>query len=104
MFGCSDDPLENLAVQIGVYSLNSLPLLRQMREACGRQTAYYAAFILVCLNATSEKKYDKPLEDFTTADFQDFAFFEVAKENAPALALFNDLLRAYKQDRVAAHS
>lgn len=75
-----------------------------MRAECGQQAAYYAAFILICLQATTEYSYNKPLGEFTSADFGDFAFFEIAKEDERALALFEDVLRVYQSDRVTAQS
>ena len=45
--------------------------------------------------------HNKPLAEFTAADFHDFAFFEVAKNDTRALALFDELLRTYQRDGVA---
>lgn len=96
----SDEPLANLIDQVRAYSPNSTLLLFQMREECGKQAAYYAAFILIWLQATTESEYNKPLNEYTSADFEDFAFFEVTKDNEHALALFDRLLRTYQQDQM----
>ncbi|MEP7290235.1 MAG: PAS domain S-box protein [Chloroflexota bacterium] len=100
MFDLTDDPFENLLAHIRPYSLNAPHLLRRMRQECGHSAAYYAAFILICLQASSEKSANKPISEFTARDFQDFAFFETAKNDAHALALFDEMLRAYQSDRV----
>ncbi len=102
MLQFSHDPLENLAAQIRVRSPHSPPLLQAMREECGRQAAYYAAFVLICLQATTESGFNKALGEYTSADFQDFAFFEVAKGNVRALEMFEELLLTYQHDRITA--
>jgi hypothetical protein len=96
----SDDPLDHLSAQIRDYSPNSLPLLQLMCDQCGRQTAFYAAFVLICLQASTEKGVTKPLGEYRSYEFQDFAFFEVAKTDERALVMFADLLRTYQHDRV----
>lgn len=94
-------PFQNLLDQIATYSPRSATVLQNMQEQFCVKTAYYAAFILVCLRAESEIASSKPLEEVTTADLRSFAFFDYAKDNPPALALFNELLDCYKAEQLA---
>ncbi|MEP7292345.1 MAG: hypothetical protein ABI835_11205 [Chloroflexota bacterium] len=96
----SFDPFRNLLAHIRPYSPRAAEILEQMRTECDQQSAYYAAFILICLQATREISRNKPLAEYSAADFQDFAFFAVANECA--LALFDELLLAYHSGTVTA--
>ena len=93
------EPFEYLLSQINSYSHRSCTILQLMCDECGAETAYYAAFVLVCLEASVNETPTKPLGSYRAEDFQDFTFFEKAQGDDRALALFDDLLRTYQADR-----
>jgi hypothetical protein len=92
---------QDLVEQISGYSPRSAQLLQMMQEQFCPKTAYYAAFILVCLRAESEIASSKPLASVTPQDLANYSFFDFARDNPPALASFNDLLQCFKSEQTA---
>lgn len=93
------EPFEHLLSQINSYSHRSCTILQLMCDECGAETAYYAAFVLVWLEASATETPVKPLGSYSAEDFHDFTFFEKAQGDERALALFDDMLRTYQADR-----
>jgi hypothetical protein len=88
-----------LRVEISQYSPSAARILEQIQEACGAQTAYYAAFVIVCIKAQQSLPVAKPLDTVTSADLKDFTFFEAAKDNQAAVDLFDQCLVGYRTDQ-----
>lgn len=95
---------QDLVEQISGYSPRSAQLLQMMQEQFCPKTAYYAAFILVCLRAESEIASSKPLAEVTPLDLANYSFFEYSRDNPTALACFNDLLQCFKNEQLTAAS
>ena len=94
-------PFQDLVEQISSYSPRSAQLLHAMQEQFCVKTAFYAAFILVCLRAESEIASSKPLAEVTPMDLANYSFFDFARDNPPALASFNQLLACFKSEQIA---
>ncbi len=93
-----DLPFQSLREQISTYSPSTVPILDDLLEQSCPQTAYFAAFIFVCLHANAEYHHNKPLSALTVHDFKDFAFFDHAKDDQRAVALFEAALLAFTND------
>lgn len=98
----ASEPFDRLVNQIEDVSRHAPAVLAFMRDECGMETAYYAAFVLVCFEASLQQLPGKPPGSYSAEDFRDFTFFEKAQGDARALALFDDLLRVYQADRQSA--
>jgi hypothetical protein len=94
-----ESAFEELRAEISVYSPSAVRILEQIQNACGVQTAYYAAFVLICLKAQQELPVAKPLDTITSADLKDYTFFEVAKGNQMAISLFDEALLGYRTEQ-----
>lgn len=95
MAECYDIPLDDVLKEISHYSPASVELLNSMAEKCGVQKAFYAAFVLVCLQAHSELTGHQTLSDITVESLYDYKFFEVAKDDSQALSMFDTLLQIF---------
>lgn len=93
-----EQSFKEILINIQNSSPNAAMCLEALARECGSQLAYYGAFILLYLSAVREKNY-RPLKSYTLEDFRDFTFYEQAKDNEYALALFTEALRAYQNDR-----
>ena len=93
------EPFEHLLSQINEVSRTSCTLLQLMCDECGTDTAYYAAFVVVYMEAALQSLPAKPPGSYSADDFRDFTFFEKAQGDERALTLFDDLLRVYQTDR-----
>jgi hypothetical protein len=94
-----DASLKHLCNQMSEYSPSTILLLEKMKLHHGSQITYYAAFVLVCLKAKQQKDPHKRHNTVTSHDLQDFTFFEFARDNSAALALFDELLLCYQRDQ-----
>ena len=93
-----DFAFEELRAEISQYSPSAVQMLDQLKDGCGAQTAYYAAYVIICVKAHQELPTPKPLDSITSSDLKDFTFFEVAKDNQAALELFDQALVSYRAD------
>jgi hypothetical protein len=90
---------DELRLEISQYSPSAARILEQIKGSCGAQTAYYAAFVIICIKAQQELPIPKPLNTLTSADLKDYTFFEVAKDNQMANSLFDEALRSYRTEQ-----
>jgi hypothetical protein len=96
-----DRSFRELLVDIRISRPNCASCLQALAKDCGSQLAFYGAFILLTLKASSEQQSHRPLASYNLDDFQDFAFYKQAKDNEHALVLFTKALRAYQKDQSA---
>lgn len=95
-----DIPYRDLNEQIREFSPRSADLLNELQYQSGSQVAYYAAFILICLQAKTEESGYPIMLDLDPRNLEAFTFFEYCKDNPIALALFNEILDTYRNDLV----
>ena len=95
-----EHPFHDLNDEIRQLSPQSAVTLETLKEQCGTQAAYYAAFILICLQAKAEQSNAdaRTLLEMTSADVQAFTFFEFCRDDALALRLFDEVLLHYLYD------
>ncbi len=93
-----DTPFRDLNEQIREFSPHSAHLLNHMQAQCGARAAYYAAFILICLQAKSEESNYPVINDLDQRNLEAFTFFDYCREDPVALQLFNDVLDCYRAD------
>lgn len=93
-----DLAFEELQAEICQYSPSAAQLLHQIKDSCGAQTAYYAAYVIVCIRAQQDLPAAKPLDEVTPTDLRDFTFFEAAKDNKTAITLFDEALKSYRTE------
>jgi hypothetical protein len=93
-----DTPYRDLNEQISEFSPRSANLLNELQYHCGSQVAYYAAFILICLQAKAEESGYPIMRDLDQRNLEAFTFFEYCKDNPIALTLFNEILDCYRSD------
>lgn len=90
---------DELRLEISQYSPSAARILEQIKASCGAQTAYYAAFVIVCLKAQQDLPTSKSLHTLTSADLKDFTFFEVARDDQRAINLFDEVLHSYRTEQ-----
>jgi hypothetical protein len=90
---------QELCAQIRDASAKTADVLNQLRQQCCAQTAYYAAFIFICLEAQRETNPELHRSaEIDAENLRSFSFFEAAKDQPQALGLFNAALECYKRD------
>jgi hypothetical protein len=99
MAGQYDPAFVELYRQISAYSPQSADLLQKMLTEYGAQTAYYASFILVVIQARIEQSGLTILKYLATDQLREFTFFEYAKDNPQALALFDEIYKIYQMEQ-----
>lgn len=91
-------PFHDLNDEIREFSLESAVTLEILKAQCGTQAAYYAAFILICLQAKAEQSDAASLLQMSSEDLQAFTFFEFCRNDGLALELFEEVLAHYQED------
>ena len=93
------EPCENLLQEIMRYSPVTEALIEQIRVQYGSQLAFYAAFVIVCLEARVQQEGYRAVERIKLDDLRSYTFFEMidTQENPLVLAMFNEALTYYKQ-------
>ena len=94
-----DFAFEELRAEISQYSPSAVQMLDQLKDGSGAQTAYYAAYVIICIKAQQDLPTPKSIDGMTSNDLKDFTFFEVAQDNQAALELFDQALVSYRTDR-----
>lgn len=91
-------PFHDLNNEIRQFSPLSAVTLETLKAQCGTQAAYYAAFILICLQAKAEQSDAESLLQMHSEDLQAFTFFEYCRDDSLALDLFDEVLAHYQND------
>ena len=92
-----DQAFQTLLEEIQAYAPRACHLLETMKEQRSSHTAYHAAFVIICLQA--RRKSLRKKQPMTPSDLHEFTFFEIAQGDGHALALFDEILRCYQQER-----
>jgi hypothetical protein len=87
-----------LCEQIQQHSPSTMPFLHQIKNECGPQLGYYAAFVVVCVHLKQAGSKSRAFYELTRQELEGFTFFEVARENLSAFALFDEVVLGYKRD------
>ncbi len=87
-----EHPFHDLNDEIRQFSPQSAVTLEILRTQCGTQAAYYAAFILICLQAKAEQASAESQLETRSEDLQAFTFFEFCRDDSLALDLHADQL------------
>ncbi len=93
-----DPQLQNLLEELRPISLQTVVKLEQIVADYGARAAFYAAFVIVCLEARVQERGYQAVSDVTTQDLSNFTYFEYTKQNPQAQACFTDMLETYKTD------
>lgn len=93
-----EHPFHDLNDEIRQFSPQSALTLETLKTQCGTQAAYYAAFILICLQAKAEQSPSENLLVVNSEDLQAFTFFEFCRHDPLALSLFDEVLAHYQND------
>ena len=72
--------------------------LLQIQTQFGARIAYYAAFVIVCLEARAKKTDYRAVLNLTIQELDNFTYFEYAKENPQAVSEFSEMLTSYQAD------
>jgi hypothetical protein len=72
--------------------------LMQIEAALGARAAYYAAFVIVCLEARGKQTNYRLISSLTPDELSNFTFFEYTKESPQAISAFSEVLSSYKVD------
>ena len=89
---------ERLLQEILQYSPEAEALLNQIRERSGARLAYYAAFVIVCLEASVQKDGYRAVEHLQFDDLRSYTFFELCSADDEARQLFTQSLECYQAD------
>ena len=92
-----DQAFQALLAEIGVYAPRACRLLETMKEQRSLYIAYHAAFVITCLQA--RRKSLRKKQPMTPSDLHEFTFYEIAQGDVQLLALFDEILRCYQQER-----
>ncbi|MEO8392196.1 MAG: hypothetical protein ABI700_04310 [Chloroflexota bacterium] len=92
-----DQAFQALLEQIQAYAPRACRLLETMKEQRSAYTAYHAAFVLVCLQARWKSLRKK--QPMTPSELREFTFYEIAQGDGQVLALFDEILLCYQQER-----
>lgn len=101
MMSTYDTPFQDLQAQIFEFSPRSAELLSHLQAQCGSRLAYYAAFILICLQTKAEESGYLVVQELDPRNLESFMFFEYARDNPAAISLFNEILDSYRSDQAS---
>ena len=87
-----------LLEEIRPISAQAAEKLVQMDSLLGARAAFYAAFVIVCLEARGRQSNYRVVSNLTTGDLNNFTYFEYTKGKPEALAEFNEVLACYQAD------
>ena len=87
-----------LLEEIRPISPQAAEQLVQMNAELGARAAFYAAFVIVCLEARGKQSNYHSISNLTTGDLDNFTYFEYTKENPQAMASFTQVLTSYQAD------
>jgi hypothetical protein len=80
------------------YSPKTAALIEQIRVQTNDQLGFYAAFIIVCLEARVQKEGLRALQNLRLSDLRSYTFFEHGNINDDEHILFMNALETYCLD------
>ena len=89
-------PFRNLLDEIQAVSPETAQKLDSMLSEFGSKVAYYAAFVIACLEVRIQQADYYSVIHATVSELSDFTFFEYVNNQPYALTLFTDLLTTYQ--------
>ena len=72
--------------------------LLQLQALLGSQAAFYAAFVIVCLEARGQQTNFRTVTHLQTDELTNFTYFEYTKGNPQAESGFAEVLASYQAD------
>jgi hypothetical protein len=90
--------LQLLLEEIRPVSLQAAEKLIQMDSTLGARAAFYAAFVIVCLEARGKQSNYRIVSTLTTGDLSNFTYFEFTKGKPEGIEAFNEVLACYQAD------
>ena len=87
-----------LLEEVHAFSLQTAEKLVQLNSLLGSRAAFYATFVIVCLEARGKQSNYRTVSTLTTGDLNNFTFFEYTKGNPQAVAAFEEALACYQAD------
>jgi hypothetical protein len=78
--------------------LQAADKLLQIEAVHGTRAAFYAAFVIVCLEARGQQSNFRMIMEMQLADLNNFTFFEYTKGDRQALTEFAEVLSCYQAD------
>jgi hypothetical protein len=84
--------------EIFQYSPQTVTTLRRMFEQTNAQLTYYAAFVIVCLEAQVQKDGYRAIRNVELDDLRAYTFFRVAAKLNGAQDLFRQSFEQYQSD------
>lgn len=92
------EPYESLLSEIMQYSPETAALIEQIRTQSNDQLGFYAAFIIVCLEARVQKEGLRVIQSLTVSDLRSYTFFELGDTHDDEHRLFMMALETYRLD------
>jgi hypothetical protein len=93
-----EDAYQDFRQQIFTRSPSAVLALDQMCQRHGVPLTYYAAFVLVWIEACVHDGGCSVLRDISLDTLGNFTFFELTEQNSDARALFTQALERYRTD------
>ncbi len=87
-----------LLEEIRPLSPRAAEKLMQIDSLLGARAAFYAAFVIVCLEARGRQSNYRVISTQTTGDLNNFTYFEYTKDDPQAVAEFREVLAYYQAD------
>jgi hypothetical protein len=84
--------------EIFQYSPQTVTMLRRMFEQTNAKLTYYAAFIIICLEAQVQKEGYRSIERVEMDDLRSYTFFKLAEKRDEAQEMFREMLQQYQSD------
>lgn len=93
-----DTDFRNLLDQIRLNNPKTADKLEQIVPPYGTRAAFYAAFVIICLEARMQERGMSAINTLTSQDLDNFTYFEYTKHHPQAYIYFDDVLNTYKMD------
>jgi hypothetical protein len=87
-----------LLEEIRPISPRAAEKLIQIDTVLGARAAFYAAFVIVCLEARGKQSNYRVISSLTTGDLNNFTYFEYTQGKPEAVTEFNEVLASYQAD------
>ena len=89
---------QSFAQEVHLYSPKAAVILERIHEEYRAQIAFYAAYVILCLEMHSQNSGHRSSQDQTDLNFGAMQFFQITKEKPEARALFKEALQGYRID------
>jgi len=93
-----ESQLQLLLEEIRPVSLQAAEKLIQLDSLLGARAAFYAAFVIVCLEARGRQSNYRIVSTLTTGELNNFTYFEYTQGKPEAISAFNEVLTCYQAD------